>query len=57
MGLGLIKMPESEIRKRGGAIRWRTKDLPNGKYIHIAVVRKVGKRGGHTVAGKVKGKT
>lgn len=50
-------MPEAEIAKRGGAVRWRTKDLPNGKYIHIAVVRKAGKRGGRTVAGKVREKT
>ena len=43
-------MPEAEIKGRGGAKRWRTKKL-DGKYIHIAVVRKVGPRGGHTVAG------
>ena len=42
-------MPEAEIRKRGGAKRWRTIRLPNGKYIHVAIVRKRGKRGGkHT---------
>lgn len=45
-------MPEAVIRKRGGAKRWRTKKL-DGKYIHIAVVRKAGPRGGHTVAGPV----
>lgn len=49
-------MPEAEIAKRGGAVRWRTKKLPNGKYVHIAVVRKPGKRGGKTVAGPVKSK-
>lgn len=47
-------MPEKEIAKRGGAVRWRTKKLPNGKYVHIAIVRKPGKRGGKTVAGPVK---
>jgi len=45
-------MPEAEIKKRGGAVRWRRKNL-DGKYINIAVVRKSGKRGGHTVAGKM----
>lgn len=47
-------MPEKEIAKRGGAVRWRTRKLPNGKYIHIAIVREPGKRGGKTVAGPVK---
>lgn len=45
-------MPEREIRKRGGAKRWRTIKV-NGKTIKIAIVRKAGPRGGHTVAGKV----
>ena len=46
-------MPEAEIRKRGGAKRYRTKTLPGGKYEHIAIVPKAGPRGGHTVAGPV----
>jgi hypothetical protein len=45
-------MPEKEIKKRGGAIRYRTKKL-DGKYIHIAVVPQAGPRGGHTIAGPV----
>lgn len=45
-------MPEAEIRRRGGVVRWRTKRLPNGEIVHIAIVRKPGKRGGHTVAGE-----
>jgi hypothetical protein len=53
-------MPEAMERARGRAIRYRTV-CPHGKskghcrgpYIHVAVVRKSGKRGGHTVAGKV----
>lgn len=45
-------MPEKEIKKRGGAKRWRTKKL-DGKYIHVAVVRKRGPKGGLTVAGPV----
>lgn len=52
-------MPEAEIKRRGGATRYRTKKLPGGKYVHIAVVPKAGPRGGHTVAGpthKKKGK-
>jgi hypothetical protein len=44
-------MPEKEIEKRGGAIRWRTVKTPDGKVIHIAVVRKAGPKGGHTIAG------
>lgn len=46
-------MPEAEIRKRGGAKKWRTYKLPNGKTIRIAIVPKAGPRGGHTVAGPV----
>ena len=49
-------MPEEEIKKRGGAKRWRTKKLPGGKYTHIAVTEKAGPRGGHTVAGPVRTK-
>jgi len=46
-------MPQAKIRRRGGAIRYKTKKLPGGKYIHIAVTRKKGPRGGRTVAGRV----
>ncbi len=49
-------MPEAKIRKRGGAIRWRTKSLPGGKYMHIAVTRKAGPKGGRTVAGEIRQK-
>ena len=45
-------MPEAEIAARGGAQRWRTLKLLNGKYIRIAVVPHPGPRGGHTVAGE-----
>ena len=48
-------MPEKEIKKRGGAIRYRTihpKGHPE-EYIHIAITRKKGKRGGRTVAGPI----
>jgi hypothetical protein len=51
-------MPEAEIARRGGAVRWRTVKLKDGRYAHIAVVRNAGPRGGHTVIGKIrKGKT
>ncbi len=43
-------MPTAE-EKRRGVKRYRTKKLPGGKYIHIAIVKKAGPRGGHTVAG------
>ena len=54
-------MPEQEIRSRGGAVRYRT-ICPHGKakghctgpYLHVAVVRKRGRRGGRTVAGPVR---
>ncbi len=47
-------MPTTEEIRRGGAIRYRTVVVGRGKsrrYIHVAVVRKRGKRGGRTVAG------
>jgi hypothetical protein len=46
-------MPEAEIKKRGGAKRYRTIVPKPGKYIHVAVVPKAGPRGGRTVAGEV----
>jgi hypothetical protein len=49
-------MPEREIKSRGGAKRIRTMKLPGGKYAHVFVVRRKGKRGGHTVLGEVKKK-
>lgn len=49
-------MPEQEVRERGGAVRYRTVKLKNGKYIHVVVVRKKGPRGGRTVAGPVRTK-
>lgn len=45
-------MPRSE-EKRRGLKYYRTIVLPGGKYIHVAVVRKLGPRGGHTIAGPV----
>lgn len=48
-----MTMPEQEIRNRGGAVRWRTVKLKDGRTIRVAVVRKAGPRGGHTVAGPV----
>lgn len=47
-------MPEREIQARGGAVKWRTIQLKNGKYVRVAVVKKAGPHGGHTVAGNVK---
>lgn len=49
-------MPEAAIRRRGGAVRWRTLRLKDGRTIRIAIVRKAGPRGGHTVAGPVHGR-
>jgi hypothetical protein len=43
-------MPRSLERARGGVIRYRTKKV-HGGFLHIAVVRKPGPRGGRTIAG------
>jgi len=50
-------MPEAEIKKRGGALRYRTiilkgkKGRKGTKYAHIAIVPKPGPRGGKTIMG------
>lgn len=49
-------MPEREIRRRGGAIRYRTIKTKDGRTLKVAVVRKPGPRGGRTVAWPAKGK-
>lgn len=49
-------MPEQKIAARGGVRKWRTVQLPDGRYVRMAIVRKAGPRGGHTVAGPVKRK-
>ncbi len=49
-------MPEAQIAARGGAKRWRTIRLKNGKYIKVAIVPKAGPQGGHTVAGPTRTK-
>jgi len=49
-------MPTAEEQRRGGAEKYRTVTLPNGKYVRVAVVPKAGPRGGHTVAGPVRKK-
>lgn len=50
-------MPEPEETRRGGTVRYRTIRVGKGKnkrYMHVAIVRKKGPRGGKTVAGPVK---
>ena len=47
-------MPEAEIRKRGGAIRWRTIKPTPDTYQNCAIVIRKGKHGGRTVCGKIK---
>lgn len=46
-------MPTAEESSRGGVKRYRTIKLPGGKYVHVAIVRKAGPQGGHTVAGPI----
>jgi hypothetical protein len=43
-----MQMPNAEIAKRGGAVKYRTIKI-NGKTYKVAVVRKKGPRGGRTV--------
>jgi hypothetical protein len=47
-------MPKKPTKKPRGVIRYRTIVPKPGRYIHIAVVRKKGPRGGRTVAGPVR---
>ncbi|MEM4097270.1 MAG: hypothetical protein QXS81_01105 [Candidatus Micrarchaeaceae archaeon] len=44
------KQFEKLLKKRGGAVRWRTRKLPNGEYMRIAITRYHGPRGGKTLA-------
>ena len=48
-------MPTAAETRRGGVVRYRTIRVGKGRsrrYLHVAVVRKAGPRGGRTVAGK-----
>ena len=50
-------MPENEIKRRGGAIAWRTVTVGKGKkrrYMRVAIVTKAGPQGGHTIAGPLR---
>lgn len=47
-------MPEKEIAERGGVKKWRTLKLPSGKFLHVAVTKDEGPKGGKTVAGEPK---
>lgn len=44
-------MPTAEEQRRG-VTRYRTIRVGKGKTLHIAIVRKAGPHGGHTVAGQ-----
>ena len=46
-------MPRPRYRKRGGVLRYRTIKLGKGRYAHLAIVRKRGRRGGRTIIGKI----
>lgn len=52
----MVDMPESIIRKRGGAIRYRTIELGDGEYKHCAITKKSGPRGGRVVCGPTRKK-
>lgn len=50
-------MPTAAESSRGGVVRYRTIRVGKGRsrrYLHVAVVRKAGPRGGRTVAGPPK---
>lgn len=40
---------DATIRARGGALRWRTVTLPDGRRARVAVTRRPGPRGGRVV--------
>lgn len=45
-------MPTAAENRRGGAVRYRTIRVGSGRsrrVLHIAIVRKAGPRGGHSV--------
>lgn len=46
-------MPKAEIARRGGAVKVRTKKMPDGSYRRVYIVRDAGPRGGKTVVGEV----
>jgi hypothetical protein len=45
-----------ELAARGGVRKVRTIKLKNGKYMHVYVMGRKGKRGGRTMAGEVQKK-
>lgn len=45
-------MPTAEENKRG-VKGYRTISLPGGRYMHVAIVKKKGPRGGKTIGGPV----
>jgi len=46
-------MPVSEERRRG--LRYyRTIRIGKNKYAHVGIVSKAGKKGGHTIIGKIR---
>ncbi|MEM0050099.1 MAG: hypothetical protein QXW39_06170 [Candidatus Bathyarchaeia archaeon] len=47
-------MPRSKLIGRGKPIRYRTIKLGKNKYAHLEIFRSKGKRGGHTVMGKIR---
>ena len=44
---------EAEVKRRGGAVRYRFHTSKKGKKFKVAVVKKPGPRGGRTVAYEV----
>jgi hypothetical protein len=45
---------DKQIAKRGGVVRWREHKTKSGKLFRVAVVKKAGPRGGHTLSYEVK---
>lgn len=45
---------DDEVKRRGGAIRYRTIKRKGGRVFRVAVVRKKGPRGGRTLSYEIK---
>lgn len=47
---------KAQLRRRGGAVKVRTIKVGRKRYARVYVVRKAGKRGGHTMLSEIKGR-
>lgn len=52
---GMPATSDATINRQGGALRWRTVTLDDGRRARVAVTRKPGPRGGRVVLVKILG--